>query len=284
MSPPTVSRLVAQLEADLRVQLLNRTTRSVSLTTYGEIYLDHARQIVEAVEKAREAVSDSAGQLKGRLSIGCQPGLDEQWIIPIYMDFRERFPGIQLDLHIDPNPVAGLGRYDLALAVIREGEDLNITARQLFTAEGILCASPRYLAEYGQPEHPSDLLKHICLTRDSQYQRNGIISLWPRDADLRKPPEFMAETEPAFTSNETNCLLKLVRAGAGISVFPHDRVLSDLMSDRLVHILPGWITGRFTVIAALPSHHHLPARCEGFLSTLSRHGKLLRETTRLIDR
>lgn len=277
MSPPTVSRLVAQLEQELKVQLLNRTTRSVSLTAHGDIYLVHARQIVEAVEKARDAVSDGAGQLQGRLRIGCQPGLAEQWIMPIYMDFRDKYPNIQLELQIDPHPIAGLGRYDLALSVIREGEDSNVTARQLFTADGILCAAPSYVAKYGLPETPADLLDHICLTRDSQHQRNGVINLWRRDGSMRGPPAFTGETEPDFTSNDTNCLLDLVRAGAGISVFPHDRIVSHLVAQDLVHILPDWITGRYTVIVALPSHRHIPARCDAFLSALSRHGKFLQD-------
>lgn len=276
MSAPTVSRMVAQLETMLKVQLLTRTTRNVSLTAYGEEYLRHARQIVESVAKAQDAVSNGPKQLAGRIRIGCQPGLAEQWITPMFAAFHREYPNIQLDLQIDHHPIAGLGRYDLALAVMREGEDLGVTAKQLFTADGILCAAPAYIAKYGAPEQPSDLLNHTCLIRSSRHQRDGTIHLWRSDSDLSKPPQFSEETVPAFISNDSNTLLDLVCAGIGIAVFPHDRVASHLGAQTLQQILPGWITGRYTVIAALPSHRHIPARCETFLSHLGRHGRSLK--------
>lgn len=102
-----------------------------------------------------------------------------------------------------------------------------------------------------------------------------MINLWHVKSSLSGPADFTQEIVPHFTSNDTNTLLNLVCAGTGIAVFPYDRVASMLDKKQLIHVLRDWITGRYTVIAAIPSHRHLPARCEAFLSFLSKHGRSL---------
>lgn len=272
MSVPSVTRVVAQLEAYLGTRLLQRTTRRVSLTPAGEEYARNIQPILQAVEHAHAAVLGDTTQYRGTLRIGCQPSLAEYWIAPLYAKFRAAYPLIDLDVYVDAYPVASLGSYDIALVSAREGEDSNLVARQLFASDGILCAAPSYLVQQGTPHEPADLLRHQCLLRRSTQLRSGTLQLWRQGRKLHQAPDFEDHLRASLTINHTGSLLRMALDGAGIAAFSHDVVAEHIAQGHLAHVLPQWITGRFTVLAAVPSHRHLPARSQIFLDFLSAHG------------
>lgn len=276
ISVPSVTRIVAQLEEHLGTRLLQRTTRRVSLTAAGEQYAKDAQRIVESVELAHAAVQDSTALHSGTLRIGCLPSFAEHWIAPLYADFQSAYPDISLDVYVEAHPLANLAYYDVAMLSVREGADFNIIARNLFAYDAILCASPEYLSQHGTPTQPEHLVQHNCLLRRATGMHDTQIQLWKQGQNMRLPPMFQGKVKSNITINHTGSLLRIALDGAGIAAFSYDIVASYLAQGRLVHLLPEWITGRFNVLAALPSHRHLPARTQVFLDFLTAHGRGIR--------
>lgn len=273
MSAPSVTRIIAQLEAHLQVQLFQRTTRHVSLTPAGEDYARDVQHILDTVDMAHATLQGDASKTRGTLRIGCQQSLAEYWIAPLYPAFRESYPDIDLDVHVETAPLLNLSSYDVALVVMRDGADSSIVARRLFTSDGILCASPGYLAKFGTPTTPEDLPAHQCLLRQSNETHSGRLQLWRRSAVLKPRPDHEGRLRPSFTINHTGSLLQMALEGAGIAAFSTDVVHGHIEQGRLVHVMPDWITGRFVVLAAVPSQRYLPTRTQVFLKMLSKYGQ-----------
>ena len=120
---------------------------------------------------------------------------------------------------------------------------------------------------------------HGCLLRHSEVYRRGGLQLWRKGSDCRGQPHFEGYLRPALSINHTGSLLQMVLSGAGLAAFTHNMVSAHLKEGRLVHVLPEWITGRFVVLAAVPSQRYLPARSQAFLDFLSRHGRMKDEIT-----
>lgn len=271
ISVPSVTRQVADLEAHLGARLLQRTTRRVNLTAAGQQYAAQVRDILVAVDSAFATVQGSTEALSGTLRVVAAPVFAEFLVAPLLVPFRAAFPGITLDLHVDANPSPELGHYDIAFLGMREGADSNIVARTLFSSDGILCASPRYLAQHGTPADPQALAQHQCLLRRSSVLRSGVVHLWRAGQNLQSPPDAVMTVQPAATVNHTGSLLRMVLDGAGIAAFSTDIAAPYLAAGQLQQVLPGWITGRFALLAALPSRQHIPARTKVFLDFVTEH-------------
>ena len=268
MSVPNVTRLVADLEAHLGTRLLQRTTRRVSLTAAGLQYVERVREILDAVDEAFIVVQDHTAALTGTLRVATTPEFAEYVIGPLTQPFMEQYPGLHLDVYVETAQALDLGRYDVALISHWQGVDANFVARTLFSSEGILCAAPSYLARYGNPGQPVDLLQHRCLVRRSQRLRGGLVWLWKREQNVASDAPLEITIETAMTVNHTGTLLRAVLAGAGIGAFSHEIADDYLAQGKLVQVLPSWITGRFSLLAAVPSRRHMPARTQAFLDFL----------------
>ena len=271
LSVPSVTRLVADLEAHLGTRLLQRTTRRVHLTPAGAQYAEQARLILLAVDSAFALVQDSTEALSGTLRVVAAPVFAEFLIAPLLVPFRAAFPGITLDVHVDANPSPALGHYDIAFLGVREGVDSNTIARTLFTTDGILCASPAYLERCGTPTAPQDLAQHQCLMRRSTALRTGVVHLWRSGHSVQSPPEVVMAVQPCATINHTGSLLRMALDGAGIAAFSTDIAAPYIARGQLQRVLPEWITGRFSLLAALPSRQHIPARAKAFLDFVTGH-------------
>lgn len=271
MSVPTVTRLVADLESYLGTRLLQRTTRRVHPTPAGVLYAQSVRPILEAVDIAFADAQGSTEALRGELRVATTPEFAEYLIAPLVRRFQTAYPSIALQVHVDASPHSALEHYDVALLSAPEGLDANFVARRLFSAEGILCAAPHYLAQHGPLQHPSDLLQHRCLLRRSTRLRRGVLQLWPQGGDVLEPPSFEGEVEPCITINHTSSLLRMAMDGAGVAAFTHNVAAPYIAQGLLQHVLPQWITGRFALLAALPSRRHMPARTKAFLDFLTEH-------------
>lgn len=277
ISAPSATRLLAELEAHVGARLLQRTTRQITLTAVGEGYLQDVRAILENIDQAHAALQGDTTKTRGTLRVGCDPSLAEFWLAPLYMDFRASYPRIDLDIHVETHPHANLGQHDIALIATREWVDSSIIARRLYASDGIICASPDYLERSGTPFEPQDLANHNCLLRHSEVSRRGGLQFWRKGSDCRGQPHFEGHLRPALSINHTGSLLQMALSGAGLAAFTHNMVSVHLKEGRLVHVLPEWITGRFVVLAAVPSQRYLPARSLAFLEFLSRHGRMQEE-------
>lgn len=265
MTVSNVTRHVAALEEQLGTRLLQRTTRRVSLTAAGERYVICVQVILESVEAASAVVRSNSAELNGVLRIVAPPSLTDALLAPLITPFRNQYPGLTLDLYVDPQPLPDLNKYDLGFLQVPEGFNANVVARTLITAETILCAAPDYLARHGTPTQPQDLAQHMCLLRRPAGLRRNSIDLWPSGQSVLQPASHEIAVRPAIIINQTMSLLHLTMSGAGIANFTSDAARPHLQSGALQQVLPGWITGRYTVLAALPSRKHLPQRTQAFL-------------------
>ncbi len=158
-----VSKRLAQIEERLGISLVNRTTRRMSLTPEGEVYLEHARKILSEIEDMEHILWGSTQTPKGLLRVNATLGFGRTQIAPLISDFVKKYPqvDIQLQLSVSPPPIAD----DLYDVCFRFGHppDSRAIARLIAPNKRILVASPNYLKKYGEPKTPNDLIKHNCI-------------------------------------------------------------------------------------------------------------------------
>src|SRR5882762_4573584 len=154
---PTLSKLIQGLEAHLRTRLLNRTTRRVTVTADGAAYYERVISILADVDELDGSMTLSQASPKGRLRIDIGTSLALLILIPALPQFHARYPDIQIDLGVSDRPVDLVG--ENVDCVVRAGEitDQSLIARRIAEFGFVSCASPAYLAQYGEPRHPTEL-------------------------------------------------------------------------------------------------------------------------------
>lgn len=268
ISPPVVTRLIAELETHLGARLFQRTTRRVSLTEAGEAYLARVRQIVQDVEEADLIASAHTNELAGRLRVLAQPVLATYVIAPALTKFRERYPGIVIDIDVDSYRDPPIEDYDITLLGTDADFDANIVARKVVEADVILVASPAYVARRGSPETPQEVARHECLQLRRVEAPLRAWRLWRDDA---ADTAIEVEVAPVLVANHTDTLLTAALDGAGITSISLDIVAPYLARGDLVRILHPWKMGRLAMYAALPSRKFIPERSRVFLDYLVAH-------------
>lgn len=172
MTPSGVSRRIGRLEDRLGVRLLNRTTRSLSLTDAGERYHRRALQIVADIEEAEREAADLQGAPRGRLRITAGKTYGFHRLVGLIPDFLIAYPEVEIELVLSDRMVDLVGEgFDVAF---RSGEapDSSLMARRLPDVAVATCASPDYLERHGTPRHPRDLSGHCCLVHQVHERRN----------------------------------------------------------------------------------------------------------------
>ena len=177
MPKTTVSRKVAELEEQLGVQLLQRTTRSLALTDAGAAFVEEAEGAIARLEAAEAAVTELHAEPRGKLRVTATVPLGEQFLAPIVADFLEAYPAVEVMVHLTDRMVDLVSeRFDVA---IRAGElpDSSLVGKRLGMSHHRVVASADYLAQNGTPTRPSELTSHACL----RFTRSGMAvrTTWP---------------------------------------------------------------------------------------------------------
>ena len=273
MSPPVVTRMVAELEQHLGTRLLQRTTRKLALTDAGDAYLQRVRTILHEIDDAEAAAAANTRDLRGTIRIVAAPVLATNFLAPMVALWHAEFPKLLLDIDLDAYASARVDEYDVTIMVAGEDFDANIVARPLVQGEAIVVASPDYLERRGIPREPQDLVHHDYL-RDSsapvrlQSGPGRKLRLQSLRADV---PDEEVDAPAVLQSVSTELLMRAAVDGAGVAVTSRLLAEEHLARGELVHILPGWIFSRYTIYAALPSGRMLPARTRVFLDFLTEH-------------
>ena len=262
MSPAVMTRLIVDLEEHLGVRLLQRTTRKLSLTEAGQSYLSRVRSILSDVHEAEASTRQQTDELAGLLRIHTQPVMAVHILAPLVAEFRRRYPKVVLDITVGSPLVAPIEDFDLTILGAAQLHNTNIVARPVIVSEGLLCASPRYLESFKAPQQPEDLEKHAFL----RLSHGGIGQcelqlLNPKEGDR----EVTVNITPVLFANHSDTLMRATLDGVGISANPLDLVANYLHDGQLRRVLSPWITGRYTLYAALPSRKFIPARARVFM-------------------
>ncbi len=231
----SVTRVIDALEGRLGVALLNRSTRSVTLTEAGRGYHADALRILEQLDAADDAVSERADEVKGVLRVAAPPAFAAQYIAPMLPDLRVRHPRLTLDLCLS-NATVSLAdeSIDVAVRIGSIDPDSRLVARRLAAHERVLCASPLYLKRHGAPRMPSELARHDCLQFSFTDNR--------RSWRLRRKDGSGAAVEEipiqgVVQADNADVLRQAAIAGLGVAMLAHWMVHVDLREGRLVQVL-----------------------------------------------
>ena len=264
-----MTRLVTDLEQHLGTRLIQRTTRRLALTDAGQSYLLRVRSILQEVDDAEAAASQNASELQGVVNIVAPPLFANYFLATQITRWLSLYPKVAIHLHADPFPQNRVEEFDVTFMVVNEGFDASIVARPLAQTEYVVCASPDYLRRRGTPTSPKELECHPYLRfpwqaasgHAARGMRLSRIDGAQEDIEIGMQVVFQAESyETLFTA---------AIGGAGVAALPKFPASNYFESGELVHLLPDWIFGRFTVYAALPTRKLIPARTRAFMDFAS---------------
>src|SRR5580692_8478826 len=254
-----VSRAIGRLETRLSVRLLDRTTRSVTLTDEGRRFYEEVKPHLNAIEDAAAVASGATSAVRGRLKIDIDP-----FFLPLVLAgrlgaFCERYPELAIEF-VSSERVGDLVSEGIDLA-IRFGQPrlATLVSRKLIEAPILTLASPRYLQRYGRPKHPSDLARHRCLQFIDPY--TGRPFEWEF---IRKKEKVAVSTSGPLTFADPKSMLEECLAGSGIAQIIGWGVKELLASGALIDLFPDWHGEQFPLFAFHPSRKHPPAKVRAF--------------------
>lgn len=258
-----VSRRVSQLEQQLGVRLLSRTTRRVVPTEVGMLYQRRVRSILDDLANASREVSDVAASPQGLLRVSLPVTFGRQWIAPLLPAFLARHPKIRIDARFSDRIVDVMSEaVDVA---IRVGipRDSTFTSRKIASYRNLLVASPGYLARHGKPRTPADLANHACLGFSAHAD-------WPDWRMMKDGKRRTVRPTGPLTADNSEVVLMAAIAGAGITFTPDWLAGPALRTGKLVEVLPGW-GGRAEggVYAILPPGRLIPMKTRLFVDQIA---------------
>lgn len=268
LSPPTVTRLVKDLEEGLGVRLLQRSTRRLALTSAGEAYLDRLRGILSAIDDAEEAAHSHAREMSGRIRVLALPGMATHLVAPAIAEFRRRHPLVTIELRSDVLASRGIEEHDITLVTDQVPLPGGAVVRPVTYGESILCASPEYVRRHSAPRTAADLRDHAFVRMVLPGMPQGPLKL-VHETEPDRAEEV--DVTPVLTCNEYEAALRSTLEGAGISSLAVQVVAPLLRSGRLQRVLAPWLSERFTLLAGFASRRQMPARTRAFLDHLIRH-------------
>jgi DNA-binding transcriptional LysR family regulator len=276
MAKGNVTKHVAWLEQSLGVQLLTRTTKSVSLTESGLSLLENGRELLDRVENIDAAVRQSVREPKGMLRLGAPPSFGAFHLVPIITAFSSAHPDIQVVLYLDDGRTdlvtEGL---DMSVRIATSLKDTSQVAQRLAVVPQLLVASPDYLRRRGTPETIADLGAHECMVHALKSPTNIWTFMGEKLSQTQEASRGEAlrgktsvRVNGSIRANYGDPLRHAALLGHGISMHPTYMVMQDIQEGRLVSVLPQFRPVGVDIYAVFPSRKNLPVRVRTFLDFL----------------
>ena len=264
MPSSTLSRRIAELERDIGLRLLHRTTRHVELTEAGKLYFERCRRIIGEAQLAHEELSGMLTQPTGTIRASVPVDFTIIYLSDILADFLELYPGIKLELDVTPrqgNLVSD--PFDLTIR-IGEPKEQSLIARKLGYVSSSLFAAPKYLARFGSPKQPGDLIDHNCLRI---YERAWALT------DRQTGFQDIVPVTGTVIANNVGLIRKLAIQGTGIAALTKELANDDVDQGRLLPILTNWHLPDISVYA-LTETRLVPAKVRVFIDFLIQNLKI----------
>ncbi|KQU88098.1 LysR family transcriptional regulator [Ensifer sp. Root31] len=270
VSPSAVSKAIQRLEERLGAQLFYRSTRSITLTPEGAVFLERCRRILCEVEAAETELTQAQSVPKGKLRISL-PSVGILFM-PRFAEFKRLHPKIEIELDFSDRLVDVIDEgFD---AVIRTGEqsDSRLMARKLGVYRKVIVGSPVYFRQAGLPIHPEDLTTHSCLIY--RYPSTGKLDSWP----LRRDGELVdVALTTSMVMNTLEPQISLAEQGLGIACLPDIAIQKQLEDGSLISVLDDYM-GTCTILRVLwPSSRHISPKLRAFVDFVA--DKLLETAT-----
>lgn len=264
ISASAVSKGISRLENKLGVRLLQRSTRSVSLTAEGQLFFERSQRILRELEAAENELANTKTTPQGRLRISLP--LVSGLMLPVLSAFASHYPAIELDLDFSDRLVDVIDEgFD---AVIRTGElsDSRLISKRLGQSHFICVAAPSYLEKNTAPAHPNELMQHACLLH--RFPSSGLIEKW----QLHHDGQRVELTPPgSMTSNHIETLLHMSIDGHGIAYLPDFAVQSAIRSHKLIALLQPWAGASSTFWVLWPSSRQLQPKLRVLVDFMAKH-------------
>lgn len=264
-----LSRRVAELETQLGVRLLQRTTRKLSLTGAGELYLSHCVAMRDEALAAGEAVAHMQSEPRGTLRISCPVTLAQGTLGYLVPRFLALYPHVRVDMQVT-NRVVDLVEegIDVALRVRPTLDDSgSLVVKQLGASCGYLLASPELLRRQGAPATPDDLKKLDTVAMSAADGRSAWTLVGPQGQ------EFVLQHQPRYVADDLQTLKLAMLAGTGMSFLPDMLSQAEQQARLLVQVLPGWTLRPGMLHAVFPSRRGQVPAVRSFLDFLGEHLK-----------
>jgi LysR family transcriptional activator of dmlA len=263
ITPPAVTKRLAQMEQRLGVRLVNRTTRKVSLTSEGELYLAHATNILAEIREMEDLVASSRAAPKGLLRVNATLGFGRTTIAPLISQFAQRYPDVEVQLQLTDRPINLVEEaFDLG---IRFGElpDTRLSARKIMSNRRLLCASPAYLKKSGHPGTPGDVARHRCIIHRQNDDAHGVWRL------VKGRKTESVKVSGTLSSNDGDVVLGWALDGHGILMRSEWDLAKYLESGRLQVVLPDYKLAPADLFVFYPTRRNMPAKVRAFIDFLA---------------
>ncbi|TAK99170.1 MAG: LysR family transcriptional regulator [Aquabacterium sp.] len=254
----TISTLIQDLEAQLGVRLLHRTTRRVTVTADGAAYYERCIRILDDLREADESLSSRHREPKGTLKVDMTTSMASMLMQDHLPAFLRRYPRIDLQLGCTDRPINMVSEGVDCVVRVGEVNDPSLVARRIGSMHFVTCVAPSYLAEHGTPQHPQDLLQHRWIS----YFVQGRIHHW----EFIKGEERLELQLPGgLALNDSNVYRDACLAGVGIGQIPSYAFQCYERQGKLVRILADWGTDALPVHVLYPSNRHLSTKVQVFV-------------------
>lgn len=259
---PSVTKMVAASEDRLKVRLLNRNTRGVSVTESGALYYEKCKIIVREADEADNIARVRQNQAQGLLRVGTSVAFGRRVIVPLALEFMAQNPEVQLDLSFEDRYV------DLVASgtdvAIRMGKlaDSTLGARFLGVNPWMVVAAPKYLLERGNPTSAMELSQHTALIYSSVSGDDVWRMTTPKGESVTVP------VSGVLRSNNLSAVLSAARSGLGVAVMPRYVASDSLKAGQLAALLPGYLLPEQEINAVFPSPKLVPGKVQAFISFL----------------
>ncbi|MEQ5125655.1 LysR family transcriptional regulator [Providencia alcalifaciens] len=261
MTKSAVSKKLISLEAQAGIRLITRSTRHLQLTEAGELYYSHLKKAHQAINEGNETLSRYSGSVDGTLKISAPMVFGHLHLSALLPEFLKRWPQLHAEIVFDDKLVDLVGDgFDMAVR-IGELQDSSLISRTLSPCHSVLCASPKWLEEHGNPNNLDELAEHNCLLY-SYFQAGQTWSFTYRGKKVRFTPTGN------FRANNSLALHQAALQGLGICQLPQFIAAPDILAGRLVTVLPEYHLPLHHIYAVYPNREFLPKKVATFLDFL----------------
>lgn len=267
----SVTKAINELEVELGTRLLDRTTRSVSLTLDGSLFLDRCLTVLDAFDETHAMFVQSATCPSGRVRVSLPSRVGRRLVAPALPDFFDRYPEVQLELCVSDRQ-ADLVRegFDCVLRV-GEKKDSELVSRKLADLQQVTCASPTYIERYGFPKSIDDLEGHLAVGYASPF--TGRVGAWHHEVDGKR---IEVQLRSLATANSAEMYIACCEAGLGLIQVPAFDVREALSEGSLVEVLNESPAGSIPAAIVYAHRRNLTPRVKVFVDWMT---KLLRDAT-----
>ena len=270
-SRSTVSKKIRRLEQDLGVVLINRSTRSVSLTEAGRTFHEHTSEVDTRIERAVEVIRRGDLHLTGTVSFAIPSTLGAVLMPALVSKLQSAWPELRFNIHFDDRPVDLIaGSFDLAIQVSQKLDDSRLVSRRLASTRKVLAASPGYLDKYGVPTDIAQLKDHRCLGRGSAAQRRSIWRFQEQGDVVEVPCTY------AISANDNRALVQAACLDNGIVYLPEIYMCTEILHQRMHIILPEVSDPLPYGISAVYPHRNAAAKVKVLVSFIEQELTSLR--------